>query len=358
MLFFGQHCEQVCLLQFSLISLIPDLMRRLEDCADPELNSYASKAVKPTSLKSSDRASLLSYMGLPLQIFGKGSFFGPYTPLQQLDLLMDKNTKSYVVGSTNSLLLQQKDKYADVLVHLDETSVNIFSPTLRSALALSTADRRWIDFLTQAVNDTWDELNPSRPKDLGFTGSEEMIRMQFEEYLLALLSSARYSEHVASDTDARSPQQTEVEPNPSSEFSEEFMTYWRSTENYALFKRTTDSHIFDVVEPKHPCAGGLTVEDVQRRVAQQVSELHLDEKYRAGKEVLGKHLAEGSKKFSGALNSLWVDIEAMRKAQLKRSEDAKSSDGTSLAASQPATPGSGERSAGPGFKGELWVFGP
>ena len=76
-------------------------------------------------------------MGLPLQIFGKvwlnsqsklrsvavlilnqGSMFGPYTPLQQLDLLADYGTKSYVVGSTNSLLLQQRDRYSDILINV------------------------------------------------------------------------------------------------------------------------------------------------------------------------------------------------------------------------------------------------
>src|SRR6266536_3260176 len=71
MLFFGSRCERLCMMQFSLISLIPGLIRNLQDCADPELDSYEKHLVKPTSLKSSDRNSLLSYMGLPLQIFGK-----------------------------------------------------------------------------------------------------------------------------------------------------------------------------------------------------------------------------------------------------------------------------------------------
>jgi hypothetical protein len=46
--------------------------------------------------------------------------FGPYTPLQQLDLLADHGTKSYVVGSTNSLLLQQKDRYSDILINVSD----------------------------------------------------------------------------------------------------------------------------------------------------------------------------------------------------------------------------------------------
>lgn len=50
----------------------------------------------------------------------QGSMFGPYTPLQQLDLLADDGTKSYVVGSTNSLLLQQKDRYSDILINVSD----------------------------------------------------------------------------------------------------------------------------------------------------------------------------------------------------------------------------------------------
>lgn len=48
----------------------------------------------------------------------QGSLFGPYTPLQQLDMLADHDTKSYIIGSTNSLLLQQKDRYSDILINV------------------------------------------------------------------------------------------------------------------------------------------------------------------------------------------------------------------------------------------------
>lgn len=58
-------------MQFSLISLIPGLIRNLQDCADPELNSYEKNLTMPTHLRTSNRASLQAYMGLPLQLFGK-----------------------------------------------------------------------------------------------------------------------------------------------------------------------------------------------------------------------------------------------------------------------------------------------
>lgn len=58
--------------------------------------------------------------------------FGPYTPLQQLDLLADDGTKSYVVGSTNSLLLQQKDRYSDILINVSTSpQVNFWTSSNR-----------------------------------------------------------------------------------------------------------------------------------------------------------------------------------------------------------------------------------
>lgn len=68
------------MVQFSLISLIPGLVRNLQDCADPELNSYESKLSQPSSLQSSNRNSKLMFMGLPLQIFGKVSITLPHLP--------------------------------------------------------------------------------------------------------------------------------------------------------------------------------------------------------------------------------------------------------------------------------------
>lgn len=321
MLFFGSRCERLCMMQFSLISLIPGLLRNLEDSAGPDLDNYEKRLAKPTSLRTSDRNSLLSYMGLPLQIFGKGSLFGPYTPLQQLDVLADFGTKSYIVGSTNSLLLQQKDRYSDILINLDEDTLNVTSSSLRAALQLSVADRRWIDFITQNVNDTWDDANPGRPNTLGYVGSEEFIRLQFEEYLLSLLSSVKYHSHLTRHASNPRMLLPHIDGDPSVDFSPDFVEAWKRTENYRIWHAHTDSHLFDVVEPKHPCAGGLTIDDVQRRITQQVQDLHLDERFATGREVLGRNLAAGREKASTMFNKLYADMEALREAQRKRAEE-------------------------------------
>ena len=334
MLFFGSHCEKVCQVQFSLLSLIPGLVRKLQDCAAPHLDQYGRTVRPQDSVRTSDRASLLAYMGLPLQIFGKGSLFGPYTPLQQLDTLTDEGTKSYILGSTNSILLSQKERYCDIMINLDEDVIEVLSPSLRQATTLSTADRRWIDFLTQAVNETWDEADPSRPKTHGYAGSEEFIRLQFEEYLFAFLAAEKYHQYL-SKQNAGDPKAllADVEGDPSIEFAPTFRDAWQQTENYKLWQRLTDLHLFDIVEPRHPCAGGLTIEDVQRRLATQVAELHLDERFNQTREVVNERIAAGRTQVTSAFNKVWADIEVMREAQRKRSEEARAA---AAAAAPPA----------------------
>lgn len=191
------------------------------------------------------------------------------------------------------------------------------------------ADRRWIDVLTQIVNETWDDAHPSRPKTLGFMGSEEFIRLQFEEYLLALLSSMKYHEELVSQSSGDSPHRSRsqlqtfnIEGDPALDFNAEFLAQWQKTSNYALFsKLTSDALLFSITEPRHPSAGGLTMDDIQRRLSQQVADLHLDERVREGREALGRQFATGQKKVSAAFNTFWSDIESMREAQKKRNEE-------------------------------------
>ncbi|KAK6346797.1 late secretory pathway protein avl9 [Orbilia brochopaga] len=324
MLFFSsKSCEKLCMTQFALVSLIPGLLENLQDASDPDLNSYEECREKAANLKTSDRRSLLAYMGCPLQIFGKGSLFGPYTPLQQLDLLADQNTKSYIVGSTNSLLLQQKDRYSDIIVNLDDLSLNITSSSLRSALNLTAADRRWINSLTQTVVDSWDESDPSRPKTMAFTGSEDFIRMQFEEYILALLSSVKYSTYAEKHGDD-AHLLADVDSDPSADFGVDWVHHWKTTENYRLFDRFTEDNIFDVIPPRHVYAGARAYEDLTRRINQQVAELKLNEKVTAGRAAVSQTLASGKSKVSGAISNFWAEIEKARKereAQQKQLEE-------------------------------------
>ncbi len=173
---------------------------------------------------------------------------------------------------------------------------------------------------------------------MGYMGSEEFIRLQFEEYLLALLSSAKYHLYLQSHTsNPHKAVLSDIEGDPITDFNMDWLEAWQRTENFRIFQKFTDSHLFDIVEPRHPCAGGLTIEDVQRRLAQQIAELHLDERFSTGKEVLNKHLATSQKKVSSAFNNLWADIEVMREAQRKRHEEQRAAQAANPNASPPST---------------------
>jgi hypothetical protein len=52
-------------------------------------------------------------MGLPLDIFGKEAFFQPYLPLQEVDQLA---APSWLVGTTNQIVTQQRTGHWDLLV--------------------------------------------------------------------------------------------------------------------------------------------------------------------------------------------------------------------------------------------------
>jgi len=54
-------------------------------------------------------------MSVALNLFGKGSFFQPYLPLQQMDLL---ESRSWLAGTTNQIVTQQKECAYDLLVNV------------------------------------------------------------------------------------------------------------------------------------------------------------------------------------------------------------------------------------------------
>lgn len=115
----------------------------------------------------------------------------------------------------------------------------------------------------------------------------------------------------------------QVEGDPTNDFGADWIEAWTRSENYRIWDRFTDSHLFDVVEPKHPCAGGLTIDDVQRRIAEQVKEFHLDERFAIGKEALGRNLQAGKEKASTVFNKLYADMEALRESQRRKHEEQR-----------------------------------
>lgn len=193
--------ESLCTYQYSLVSLIPSLLLHLHDSASPSLSAHSTSIPAPTTLRTSDRTSLIKYLGLPLSLFGKGAFFQPYLPLQQIDMLIE--SESFLVGTTNSIFQQQRDCRIDVVVNVSPLSLlpppprsptnsakrqietatgnlNILDPRLVPLLALTPADRKWTEELVTLVDASWNANDPSRPLGLNFIGSDDFLRAKFE----------------------------------------------------------------------------------------------------------------------------------------------------------------------------------
>lgn len=183
------------------------------------------------------------------------------------------------------------------------------------------------------MNDTWDDANPSRPKTLGFMGSEEFIRLQFEDYIVALLSAVKYHNFMIKHANNPRMLLPHIDGDPATDFNIDWVEAWMKTENYRIWNSKTDDHLFDIAEPRHICAGGLTIDDVSRRVTQQVQDLHLDEKLAQGKVAAARNWAAAREKGGTMINKFYSELEAYRETQRKKAEENKS-----LIDSQPASP--------------------
>ncbi|KAI8807455.1 transport protein Avl9-domain-containing protein [Cladochytrium replicatum] len=248
-LFFGQKVERLCAYQYGLVSLIPDLLRSLTDVGSPALSSTESlkvtaqeanpnpfraslqtvldtphltspyspttmsqhfpdplpEAVSESSQFASSKHSLPQHprmsqgstrsleahsrnarFGLPLRVFGEGCFFQPYIPLQQIDVLMSPQTRSFVVGTSNAIFMHNRSCAIEAIVNADQGTVEILDPSLNAALSLGAADRRFIDEICKSVATTWNDEEQIR-----FDGSDDDIRTRFEAYLHTLISSVK-----------------------------------------------------------------------------------------------------------------------------------------------------------------------
>ena len=258
-IFYGSNVEYLCNLQFGLISLIPGLLLNLTDSGSPITYKDVSKMTRATSFRSSDRKSVLQFLGLPLQIFQKGGLFSPYTPLQQVDDIKSDKTKFFVIGSSNSLLFERRDELCDILVNVDTLTLEIINKSLETPLQLTGYDKKWIESIVAIVDETWNENDDETPKNSQFKGSEDFVRWQFEDYITGLVSTVKLYDYINVHKDnqiaLQSISQDYINSSPWILFNSYWITMWENTSNYEIFNKMTDDRLFDLFTPKHPYNG-------------------------------------------------------------------------------------------------------
>ncbi|KAJ3158458.1 late secretory pathway protein avl9 [Irineochytrium annulatum] len=277
-LFFGQKVERLSSYQYSLISLIPDLLRNIADVGSPALSHHQPSIAfhgYPANTPAKER---MRTFGLPLRVFGEGAFFQPYIPLQQIDVLMAPETTSFLVGTSNAIFTHHKGFGIDAVVNVDAGTIDFTDPALASALALTGSDRRFIDELVKSVVNTWSKDgklpdnetgtkiltedyadDPYLNQQMEFEGSDDDIRSRMEAYLFSLLASVKYTNNPI-EVNSTSPggdvavialKQRDV----LTDFGMPWVKLWQQTNSYKHWNETTTIDILDKCNPGHPKEG-------------------------------------------------------------------------------------------------------
>ncbi|RLV89997.1 Late secretory pathway protein AVL9 [Spathaspora sp. JA1] len=253
----NNNLEKLTQFQNNLISLIPNLINNLDDSGCP-LTDYTETngpLMKPQSLVTTNRLSMLRFFGLPLQAFNtKNSFWNPYLPLQQLnELAID----SFMIGCSNLLFVNQAREFnVDVVINLDTNEVTYPKTNnyLPDEFYLSSLDKRFINHLKIKVKN-----------DQGGTyeGNDDYIRYQFEDYINSLISTMRYAQYV--ERFGQPPpgfsEETDKHIGVLADFNKKFINCWKETQNFKIWNAMADEFIFNFVDPKH-MATELTGEPV------------------------------------------------------------------------------------------------
>src|SRR5579871_4734242 len=102
-----------------------------------------------------------------------------------------------------------------------------------------------------------------------------------------------------------------IEGVPVRDFGSTWVKEWRNTSNYAIWSSLTDAELFDIIEPRHPCSGTLTLslEDVQLRVQQKMQDLKFDERMASSKEAISRTWVSSSSKVRGAVGTALANLD-------------------------------------------------
>ncbi|KAJ2925947.1 hypothetical protein H1R20_g11138, partial [Candolleomyces eurysporus] len=310
-MFYGYPVERLCTFQYSLVSLLPGLLQNLDDCGSPPLATRATTLSKPTSLKTSDHKSMMAFMGLPLDIFGKDAFFQPYLPLQQIDMI--QNTPNWLCGCTNSIVTHQKQ--IDLLVNTDTGAFEFRDPTLERSAGLTAADRKWMDEIIKDVNEGWGDDDPSKPRGMKFKGSDDYLRSKFEEYISAALSTVKFQDFTVKGENGGVliTGGTGTDSNAAEDFNPLWISEFKKTNAYEVWERVTDPLLFDIVEPRHPCnEKPSVVADIGLRLQEGIQDLKLDQQLAPAREAVARTFATGSTNFLKAVEGLLETILTCR----------------------------------------------
>lgn len=225
-----------------------------------------AQANNPSSLKTNE-------YGFPLSIFTKGCLFHPYLSISDMDTISSDAIRAFCIGVTNAIFRQRRD-LADVTVTVTKQGdgqIDVLSADLRKEIALTSADRRFMEFILRTTE--------TRSDPAVWEGSDDWIRAQFQAYLLSLFVTV----------------QANVEKSVA-DFGSDFVTAWKRTHNYRVWSAASNLTFTDI-EASHPFAGQTSVNDILARMSRSLNTSEQGRKMLSTFATTGRYVSVTGNKF-------------------------------------------------------------
>jgi hypothetical protein len=81
-------------------------------------------------------------------------------------------------------------------LQLETGTIEFRNPAIERVAGLTAADRKWMDEVVKDVNDTWQEGEEHGGTSFQFKGSDDYLRVKFDEYISAALASIKYADFI------------------------------------------------------------------------------------------------------------------------------------------------------------------
>jgi hypothetical protein len=86
-------------------------------------------------------------------------------------------SSTLVSNSAFSLLIDSSAQLSLIRVYqIEHTTFDFSDPKIERLVALTSADRRWMDEIVKTVEETWNPEDPTRPTGMVFRGSDDFLR--------------------------------------------------------------------------------------------------------------------------------------------------------------------------------------
>ncbi|KAF7794173.1 hypothetical protein EIP86_005304 [Pleurotus ostreatoroseus] len=177
-----------------------------------------------------------------------------------------------------------------------------------------------------------------------FKGSDDYLRQKFDEYISGALSCVKYADFLAKGQSSGVGIDGAGNPNAPQDFNMLWISEFKKTNAYEVWDRVTDSMLFDIVEPRHPCSERPSVvADISLRLSEGIQDLKLDQQLAPAREAVSRTITAGSTSFFKAVEGV-RDRWMQRTSSVPESSISASSSLVDVSKSDAASTRSGRAS--------------